>query len=177
LDREARLKDWLDEGGTFRRGLKTFLTDSIEAHFISAQLDVRPVFSALRQNKSVLVAGDGLKSAEFVQLPFLSGTYPFPKGFMKISMATGSEALPIFAVEGDGSRWINVKIGPALELIPNSSLEDNLLKWARVLEEQILQNPHLWYRWGILDALKSIKDHPHEETIDRWNRSWIQDMI
>ena len=170
IEREERIDRWLSLGKLRKNLLQPLLVDSFERECIAAQLDVRPILHALSSNKLVLLAGDGLKAAEFAQLPFLGGTYPFAKGHMKIALMTGATVLPAFALEGDQDSWVVVRIGAPLALDPNESVEANLASFAKLLDEQVRSRPHLWYRWRKDSTLASFDGPPHDVSADRWNR-------
>lgn len=170
IEQELRFERWLENSGTVSASILRFLgRNSYEKSCIAAQLDIRPILSALAENKPVVFAGDGLKAAEFVQLPLLGGTYPFAKGFMKIAMMTRAAVLPSFALEGEDDHWIVVNIRPPLEIDPEASIEENLMKFAQILDEQIRRTPHLWLRWADKEALEKISSLPGGKRADRWN--------
>jgi KDO2-lipid IV(A) lauroyltransferase len=174
VQQELRIERWLESTGSRRARILHFLRRTpYERNCIAAQLDIRPILSALAANRPVVLAGDGLKAAEFAQLPLLGGSYPFPKGFMKIAMLAKAAILPAFALEGDDGHRIVVHIGPPLEVDPEASVEANLMKFAQVLEEQIRGTPHLWFRWPIKEAMERIGSLPVGKWLDRWNRGSV----
>lgn len=171
FEQETRFDRWLESLGSVSGSiLRPVRRTAYERDCIPAQLDVRPIFAALARNKPVVLAGDGLKAAEFAHLPLLGGSYPFAKGFMRIAMLTKAAVLPTFGLEGKNGHWIAVVIGPPLNIDPAASVEENIMRFAEVLEAQIRRTPHLWFRWADKEALEALDERPTGEWVDRWNR-------
>lgn len=146
--------------------------DSIENHEIAANLDVRPIFAALSRNRSVIIAGEGMRSVAFAKLPLLGRPYPFPIGFMKIAIMTGASVLPAFAVDGKGRAGIRVQIKPPLEIDPDEEVVANLQKFARALEAQILRTPHLWIRWNVERLFQVAEEWAEADVRERYSGDW-----
>jgi lauroyl/myristoyl acyltransferase len=137
---------------------------------VPAGLDIRPIVKALAQNKMVVIAGDGLRSSEFVRLNLLGMRYPYPTGCMKIAMLTGATVLPTFALDSDGNRACRVRVLPPLRVDQKGSAKDIVSDFARLYDDQLLSAPHLWHRWGIKKVFTRAIEWSESE--DRWNRGF-----
>jgi lauroyl/myristoyl acyltransferase len=141
-----------------------------KGHEIPAGLDIRPIVNALAENKLVVIAGDGLRSSEFVRLNLLGMEYPFPTGCMKIAMLTGATVLPTFALDSEGDRACRVQVLPPLRVDQKGSAKDIVSDFARLYDDQLLSAPHLWHRWGIKKVFTRAIEWSESE--DRWNRGF-----
>lgn len=178
VDRDSRWKHWLESGGSIRNRIAPLVSPLLRTDDISAQLDIRPILLELSRNKPIMVAGDGFRAAEFVMLPFLGRTNPFATGFMKIALMTGAAVLPCFVLEEEGDHRIRVEVKQELDLVPGGTIEENLLKFVKVLDEQIRCTPHLWYRWSIENTFEKAEKWTQGGAQDRWNqtfKSWVPD--
>lgn len=152
VEERERVEEWLRRGGWLRRRFYArtrVLADPLRPEDMVANLDVRPIFDRLSRNGIVMTTGDGLRSSHFTNLPLLGNVYPFPSGLMKIAMLTEASILPTFAVQDGRAGRIQVEIHPALAIDPRSDVRDNLRLLAEVIEEQLRERPHLWYRWMV----------------------------
>lgn len=166
---------WLANTTPFRRYVyqRTRVhADPLGPNEIVASLDVRPILEALSLNRPVMIAADGMRAAHFIRLPFLGTTYPFPTGFMKIAMATEAPLLPVFGIEGNRGQRIRVEIKPRLSIDPTASVADNLVRFVRVLEEQIREKPHLWCRWGFRNLFGKVVEWSEDERRFRYGSLW-----
>jgi KDO2-lipid IV(A) lauroyltransferase len=170
VERELRLQRWI-ENSRFRQ--VSFISDLVRTQDISAQLDIRPILNALNRNVPIMIAGDGLRAAEFVMLPFLGKQYPFALGSMKIAVLTGTSVLPCFVIE-DTSQPIHVEIKPAIDVDPRRSPEENTREFAAVVEETVMRHPALWSRWDVANVFEKAERWSKENVEDRWNQSFRQ---
>lgn len=162
--REGRLNSWVASGGKCRRMLLGPLLGNLTRQdHIVAGLDVRPIFQALHNNELVSLAGDGGIATEFVRVPLLGRSYPFPSGYVKIAMMTGAPLVPVFMIEKARAVKLALEIHPELPIDPVGEVIDNIGLFAKVVEEQLERHPHQWYRWKKLyssDPISSNEQDP-----------------
>ena len=134
-----------------------------------AALDIRPIIEWLAGNKVVVLAGDGLRSSEFMQFPLMGKQYPFPTGFLKIAAMTGAVVLPGFAKDGGASHACRIEILSALQ-VDSKSVKESLERFAHVFDHQLHQAPHLWRRWKVKDVFRRVLEWSKCE--QRWSQSF-----
>jgi lauroyl/myristoyl acyltransferase len=173
VNRELRLTSWSERHKKIgARAIESLLIDRYERNcVIPAQLDVRPIFKSVENNQPVMIAADGLKAAMFLRAPFLGSHSIFPTGVIKIATSTRALILPVFAKDERKSRRIQLQIYPPVKFDENSDLQANVELFARILEQQVLEAPHLWYRWNIKDRLERMPLLSNR-IADRWNGAW-----
>jgi lauroyl/myristoyl acyltransferase len=174
IEAEKRREEWLSRGSWFRRYVyaRTRVhVDRVGDHKILATLDVRPIFEALSRNEIIVITGDGMRSTGFAQLGLLGRRCPFPIGFMKIAMLTGSPVLPAYALEGE-RRMIEIEIEPPLAVDPKASVEQNLDGFARSLEAQLRRAPHLWSRLGVGNYFRRAQEWSEGDLRKRHEGGW-----
>lgn len=153
LDRPKKLRiseNWLASTGKIKRYVyqhTRVFTDALGAQDLVASLDVRPILSALSNNETLLIAGDGLRATEFKRFQLLGKEYPFPTGFMKIALLTNAAVLPAFAVPDEKAKTIQTEIKEPLPVDPNLGVQENLQKFVDIFDEQLRRAPHFWQRW------------------------------
>ncbi len=116
-----------------------------------AEMNVRPLVQALKNNNILFLMGDGTRAMKFVNLDFMRHILPFPTGFVSLAQITGAAILPIFAVDSPDGYGIKVIIEPPLMLEQSSSSEhDTTAKsvesFARLFESYVRRYPHLFYK-------------------------------
>lgn len=175
LERKQKWEKRLAKAGRMKRKiLRRALARLLRPYDLIASLDVRPIFAALEANRAVMVAGDGFHSAEFVRLPLLGKPYPFPMGFMKIAMMTGAPVLPAFVVEQEGPSRIRLVVKPPLSIDHDADIKTNLVQFSRVLEEQLRETPHLWFRWSVDGFFERAGSWTDMEMASRWDQPFAE---
>lgn len=152
LSRNRHLEEYLKQASKLRRAIyqnTKVATDKLYESDMVASLDVRPLLSALKNNEIVMIAGDGLRSTQFINFPLFGKPYPFPTGFIKLALTTGAAVLPAFAVPDRATIGIRVEIHSPLRMDRSESLESNVRQFADALDGQLRKTPHLWLRWRI----------------------------
>jgi KDO2-lipid IV(A) lauroyltransferase len=172
-ERNQRWHEKLANGTSFKRFVfRNLIVDPRELQDIRADIDIRPILSALSRNQPVIVLGDGLRSSEFVALPLLGKTYPFPVGFMKIARLTGAPVLPAFAVETGPEFELRIAIQPPLLIDPLLGVAANMEKFSASLDEQLRLTPHQWHRWSIVNVFENANEWSRSN--ERWNSSFAK---
>ena len=172
-ERNQRWHEKLSSGNSFRRSLfKNLIADPRELQDIRADIDIRPILSALSSNQPVIVLGDGLRSSEFVGLPLLGKTYPFPVGFMKIARLTKAPVLPAFAVEAGPTFGVHVEIQPPLPIDPSLGVAANMEKFSASLDERLRLTPHQWHRWSTVNVFENADEWSRSDA--RWHNSFTK---
>jgi acyl-CoA synthetase (AMP-forming)/AMP-acid ligase II/acyl carrier protein len=59
-------------------------------------IQVRAASNTLRRGGALMIAGDGLRGNEALEVPFLGKSMPFQKGAAELALATNSYLLPVF---------------------------------------------------------------------------------
>jgi KDO2-lipid IV(A) lauroyltransferase len=139
--------------------------NKIPARLIPADTFLRPVFSALKRNEVVMIAGDGAGGKnipkKFVPLDFFQKNYPFPTGPVSLSLKTGAPILPLFIFKKGVCRY-NITIGEPIDLAKNSKSSsmqrEGLEKFVKLLEENIRQHPCHWRFWDDFSSKVSSVD-------------------
>lgn len=182
---DGRLKRKQEEDRRLARGSKFWryvnertrvVTPVIEPHDIIADLDVRPILRVLADNGIVMIAGDGMRSAQFIQLQLLGRPYPFPTGFIKLAILTGAPVLPAFCIFDAGGA-ISIEISKPLPLDSEGQMEDNLQLFASALDGQLRQTPHLWGRWGRANWFEEVVRLTSRELKERYRMDGVSGAI
>ena len=118
---------------------------------LAASLNVRPLVELLRKNEILFIQGDGLHSANLVNVEVLGQPIPFPEGVMSLALKTGTAILPAFAVDTPSGLGIRTIIEKRLELPTNGTEREVVIRYvecfAHVFESYLNRYPHL-YRWS-----------------------------
>jgi hypothetical protein len=171
--RNHRWHERLANGSSFKRFVfRNLIIDPRELQDIRADIDIRPILSALSRNQPVIVLGDGLRSSEYVRLPLLGKTYPFPVGFMKIASLTGAPILPAFAVETSPEFRLQIEIQPPLSIEPSLCVAANMEKFSAALDERLRLTPHQWHRWSTVNVFDNANEWSRSK--ERWNSSFTR---
>lgn len=173
-EKKQRIDQWLASRGRLTRYLyerTQVYSEPRSGDDIIASLDVRPIIKALSANQIVLIAGDGVRATSFVQLPLLGQLYPFATGFAKIAAIQGSAVLPIFAFPVNRNRIIRAEIGRPVAISPETSIEDNVQRYAETLNDQLTLTPHLWQLWSRPDWFKNARRWASEQHEDPFTSS------
>lgn len=126
------------------------IEEKIPATFIPANSFLRAAFECLKKNEILVIAADGIGIPEHMKkgygpFIFLGKKMLFPSNITSLAKRTGSSILPIFVI-----RNMNNKHKIIIESPINSnsqSEKDIMLKFIKLLENYILQYPHLWEFW------------------------------
>lgn len=179
LEAMRQTEEWLAGGTWLRRYVHArtrVLADRLGREDMVAGLDVRPIFARLSSNGIVMTAGDGLRSMQFVELPLLGRSHPFPVGLMKIALASGASVLPVFAVQNGRAGRIRVEIHPAISLDPSLPVEENLRALVEVIEDQIRRIPELWHRWMIPNWFQAAQEWSNGDPSKRY-KSELKEVV
>lgn len=138
---------------------------------ISAHLNVRPLVQALGDNRILFIEGDGLHSANFIEIEIVGHPVPFPTGAMSMALATGAAVLPAFAVDAQHG-GIEVFIEKPLELQQSGDVRKDsaagVQAFARIFESYVLRYPHL-YRWSRENWLEKRRRRSRSDIEQRYN--------
>lgn len=112
----------------------------------------------LQDGKTVALQGDRLTFDSGVSVPFFGQPALFPKGPVKLALASGSVILPVF-IPITGYKSYEIIIEEPVVMEPMQSgreeLEKNLSKIITIFERQISRNPTQWFTfmpfWGERD--------------------------
>jgi len=118
-----------------------------------ASFNIRPLLEVLNQNGVLIILGDGLHSANFLNLPLLGNVYPFPQGFMSLIKLSGAPVIPAFAVNGDRNSEIKLVLNKPFKFINSNNgtmkndLINNMQHYVKILEYYIRKYPHHFKIW------------------------------
>lgn len=150
LDSRNEREEWLANAGRLKRYIfehTQVYADALGPDDLVASLDVRPILTALSRNEILMIAGDGLRATDFVEMKLLGKRYPFPAGFMKIALLTRAAILPAFATPDESGKGVRTTINRALETDSNISLGENLQRFVDVFDAELRRAPQFWQRW------------------------------
>lgn len=106
------------------------------------------VLRALDSNAIVAMQGDRDFNNTGVAVPFFGRPAFFPRGPMRVAMATGAAVLPAFILRTADGRYRAV-IEKPLEIVRtadrDASLKENLSRYVAILEGYVRANPEQWY--------------------------------
>jgi lauroyl/myristoyl acyltransferase len=106
------------------------------------------VMRALKENKIVAMQGDRDFNNTGVAVPFFGHEAYFPRGPLRVAMATGATVLPAFIVRVPDGRYRAI-IEEALPIQDGADREDalrtNLESYVAILERYIRAYPDQWY--------------------------------
>jgi lauroyl/myristoyl acyltransferase len=101
----------------------------------------------LSKKEILMIAGDGLRSTQFVELSLFEKPYPFPTGFIRLAQMADAIVIPVFALPDEEEGSIRVDIHDPLPIKSDRTIEENLRLFAEVLGKKLNESPHLWHRW------------------------------
>jgi KDO2-lipid IV(A) lauroyltransferase len=106
------------------------------------------VMRALEANGIVAMQGDRDFNNTGLAVPFFGRESYFPRGPLRVAMATGATVLPAFIVQMPDGRYRAVVEEP-LEVTRSSdrdaALADNIRRYATILERYVREFPEQWY--------------------------------
>ena len=106
----------------------------------------------LSKNALVGIAGDGIATKRFVEVPFLGGMIAFPSGPARLAAATGAAIVPVYC--WSVSLWTHrLVFRPPIYCKDDSSesVEATVRAYAEQLDELVHQNPWAWLLWRRLE--------------------------
>jgi KDO2-lipid IV(A) lauroyltransferase len=114
----------------------------------NSPLPTLAVLRALESNAIVAMQGDRDFNNTGVPIPFFGRTAYFPRGPIRVAMATGAKVLPAFILRRPDGRYRAVIEGP-LEMASSAdrdaALTRNLERYVAILERYVRQYPEQWY--------------------------------
>lgn len=106
------------------------------------------VLRALEGNAIVAMQGDRDFNNTGVTVPFFGRGAYFPRGPMRVAMATGAKVLPAFILRRSDGRYRAIIEAP-LEIERggdrDAALKTNLARYVAILERYVRENPEQWY--------------------------------
>jgi lauroyl/myristoyl acyltransferase len=106
------------------------------------------VLRALSENGIVAMQGDRDFDNTGVALPFFGREAFFPRGPLRVAMASGATVLPAFIVRVPDGRYRAIVEEPLpIETAGDrdAALSENLRRYAAILERYVAQYPEQWY--------------------------------
>lgn len=103
----------------------------------------RQMLRALRRGRILCTIMDqGAKSPAGVPVRFLGKDMRMPAGPAQLARRAGAVIMPVTTL-GCEPRWA-FEIGEPVALDPRAPVEEGVRRLARLVENQILERPHLW---------------------------------
>jgi KDO2-lipid IV(A) lauroyltransferase len=106
------------------------------------------VLRALRSNGIVAMQGDRDFDNTGVAAPFFGREAYFPRGPLRVAMASGAIVLPAFIVRLPDGRYRAIVEGPLLIETAgdrDAALRTNVQRYVAILERYVRQYPEQWY--------------------------------
>jgi len=106
------------------------------------------VMRALRSNAIVAMQGDRDFDNTGIAVSFFGREAYFPRGPLRVAMATGAAVLPAFIVRAPDGRYRAIIEEPlAIDRWPDrdAALRQNLARYTAVLERYVKAYPDQWY--------------------------------
>jgi lauroyl/myristoyl acyltransferase len=117
---------------------------SVDRSFVSTLAVMR----ALRSNSIVAMQGDRDFDNTGIEVSFFGREAYFPRGPLRVAMATGAAVLPAFIVRAPDGRYraiieepLGIEGGPDRD----AALRENLARYTAVLERYVRAYPEQWY--------------------------------
>jgi KDO2-lipid IV(A) lauroyltransferase len=117
---------------------------SVDRSFVSTLAVMR----ALRSNAIVAMQGDRDFDNTGIEVSFFGREAYFPRGPLRVAMATGAAVLPAFIVRVPDGRYraiieepLGIEGGPDRD----AALKQNLARYTAVLERYVRAYPEQWY--------------------------------
>ena len=139
--------------------LRGIYENRIPARIVPADGFLRPVMEWVRDNKVLMISGDGAGGGRFIgrhHTPgFLGEPTLFPLGAASLAMKTGAQVLPLFTAQvGDGTYATTIRepISGREDGAGVRTPEELSGTFTRMLEDHVRQHPHLWHFWDELPA-------------------------
>lgn len=110
----------------------------------------RTLLQRLQENAVICVAGDGLRGAKIVSVPFLGGRYRFSTGMVSLARISGAAILPMLCLETeDGTACLileeTIRVGEDDD--KEGQLERVLSHYAGLMERYIHREPASYRSW------------------------------
>ncbi len=112
----------------------------------------KTIVDLLGKNALVGIAGDGIATKRYVEVPFLGGKIAFPSGPARLAAATGAPIVNVFC--WSVSLWKHrLVFRPPFYCKDDSpeSIEEAVRTYAEQLDELVHQNPWAWLLWRRLE--------------------------
>lgn len=123
--------------------LRKKLESKLACHIFPAEHFMRGPFRWLQQGNMLFIAADGAGPGRTFgrarRLPFLSGSYQFPSGYLKLAEKTGARLIWLQLEEKD--RCLHISCRP----LPVSGGDETLQDIARLLENNVRRAPCAWH--------------------------------
>jgi len=106
------------------------------------------VLRALSRNEIVAMQGDRDFDNTGIPLPFFGREAFFPRGPLRVAMASGATVLPAFIVRSSGGRYRAIVEEPLpIETSGDrdAALRENLRRYIAILERYVGEHPEQWY--------------------------------
>jgi KDO2-lipid IV(A) lauroyltransferase len=106
------------------------------------------ILRALSANEIVAMQGDRDFDNTGIAIPFFGREAYFPRGPLRVAMATGAAVLPSFVLRTKSGNYRAVIGSPLpIETGPDrdAALRRNLERYVAILEERVRTNPEQWY--------------------------------
>lgn len=134
----------------FRLRLK--YESKIPARIIPADTFLRPVFDWLRNNKVLMITGDGAGGKKFIgrfkAVPFLGKQVLFPVGISSLVQKTMAPVLPMFTVIDSDHKYRSIIHKPIMTDTANNNDSYYITsEFAKLMEKYINNFPYLWHFW------------------------------
>jgi lauroyl/myristoyl acyltransferase len=151
-----------------RASRKTTLMEQIGGFYL--QFNVRPLVKLLAKNVVIVQTGDGWHSAAFANVPFLGRSLPFTTGMMSVAQGTGAMVVP-FNIVGEPPNLrcaISLPFRVPADGDQKRELVAAVARYAKGLEEDLLENILGWEHWLIEDTLETMADLPERSLQERY---------
>jgi lauroyl/myristoyl acyltransferase len=110
----------------------------------------------LRNDAIVGMNGDGMMGTEFVTLPFLGGTMPFPTGPARLAAKCGAPIISAYAWH-EGLTRHRLVLHPPIRCAGESrdAIDAAVGQYVALLEDYVRRYPWAWWTWRRLDVAEA----------------------
>ena len=114
------------------------------------------MYRLLQKNAVVGMNGDGMMGTDFVDLPFLGGTMPFPAGPARLAARAGAPILSVYCLP-EGLTGHRLIVHPPIRCAADVPEEVNATvgSYVALLDDYVHRYPWAWWTWRRLDVARA----------------------
>ena len=146
----------------FRNAIKTAEGTGTKFIFLGPESSPLGIVKRLRKGGILAIAGDGMISSEFTEVPFLGETLRLPTGWARLAALTRVPVVIMFAtMEGIDRR--NLVVLPPLYCEDNTdeAVHNFVARCAETLEDFVRRRPWAWHIWHRMKLNEDRDGHLH----------------
>lgn len=134
--------------------LRVKYENMIAGKIISADSFLRPIMRWLKDNKVLMMTGDGAGKGKFIgkfiPVGFLGRTILFPVGSVVLASKTGASLLPMFTVPGENNTYKTIIHKPMQDEV-DGMIYEAVSGFAKLFDGYIRNYPYFWHFFDEFD--------------------------